>query len=94
MGIVTNDKIIKLTCQMFNRFRRDLNELILGANEDDGDGSECGVSNRNLHTSHLTKQVEEAFTHLTADLIGAFEKYDAQTEQIDVPPDAGTSTLI
>ena len=79
---------------MFNQFRPDLNELILGANEDDGDGSECGVSNRNLHTSHLTEQVEEAFTHLTADLIGAFEKYDAQTEQIDVPPDADTSTLI
>ncbi len=89
-----NHKIIKLTCQMFNQFRPDLNELILGANEDDGDGSECGISNRNLHTSHLTKQVEEAFTLLAAELIGAFERCVVQTELMDVPTEADTQVPI
>ena len=88
-----NHKIIKLTSRMFNHFRPELAELILGATEDDGDGTEFDGSNRDFRTSHLTKHVEEAFTLLAAELIGAFERCVVQTELMDVPTEADTSTL-
>jgi hypothetical protein len=93
MGIVANYKIIKLTSRMFNEFKRELNELILGATDEHVKGTGWDGSIRDLHNSHLTEQVRAAFTHLAADLISAFEKCDAQSEQIDAPTDADTSTL-